>query len=79
MTEIDPSTIAAIVASAATVTIALVRLGSKMERVDQRLARLETDFAESKAARVNDRVIVLEQQVADVKSRVQARVTKEVN
>jgi hypothetical protein len=78
MTEIDPASLAAIIGAAATVTIAMLRVGSKIERVDQRLGRLETELAESKAARVHDRVIVLEQQVQDVKSRVMSR-PKEVN
>lgn len=78
MTDIDPATLAAIVGAAATVTIAMLRVGSKIERVDQRLGRLEAELAEAKASRVHDRVIVLEQQVADVKSRVLTR-PKEVN
>lgn len=78
MSEIEPATLAAIIGAAATVTLAMIRVGSKIERVDQRLGRLETELAESKAARVHDRVIVLEQQVADVKSRVSTR-AKEVN
>lgn len=78
MNDIDPASLAAIIGAAATVTIAMLRVGSKIERVDQRLGRLETELAESKAARVHDRVIVLEQQVQDVKSRVMAR-PKEVN
>ena len=78
MTEIDPASLAAIIGAAATVTIAMLRVGSKIERVDQRLGRLEMELAESKAARVHDRVIVLEQQLQDVKSRVQSR-PKEVN
>ncbi len=73
MSDIDPAALAAIIGAAATVTVAMIRVGSKIERVDQRLGRLETDLAETKAARVHDRVIVLEQQVADVKSRVMAR------
>lgn len=78
MTDIDPASLAAIIGAAATVTIAMLRVGSKIERVDQRLGRLESELAESKAARVHDRVIVLEQQLQDVKSRVQSR-PKEVN
>ncbi len=78
MSDIDPAALAAIIGAAATVTVAMLRVGSKVERVDQRLARLESEIAESKAARVHDRVIVLEQQVADVKSRVMAR-AKEIN
>lgn len=48
----------------------LVYVGRKVERVDQRLARLEAELAEAKAARLAERVVALETQVADIRARI---------
>lgn len=68
--SIDAATLAAILGGALSICGSLIYVGRKLERVDQRLSRLEADISETKAARLIERVTVLETQVADLRAEV---------
>lgn len=71
--DVDMSLIGSVIGGAITVATAFVFVGRKIERVDARLGRIEEELAVHRSARLEQRVIVLEQQISDVKSRITTR------